>query len=360
MRLLISLTAAALLLLTLGCSEQSTEPAPTEKAGPIGGETPGEITALLETNTPTNLEMAPAGDPNWVAWPPFDVIKNSDVYAVTFLWGQLTNSVLPGMPVTDWSGRLWVNGVAVVQPRRTINFEPGQDSIVMEDEPAMAAWVSETAVDYDGICFLVFLRRDITYIVAPWLTFSTTPIELRFDFHQLVKLDTFLTLPQGNAVAVHARRIWPDRCPGGFLEGRWIKDDNTGASGRIEGLWLNYRGEPEGIITGQFWTNNDGTREYSGWVSGYMLTVIIAEFKGHWWYDDPRMCPLCGSGHGWFRGNFHFAFGDNRGGAMFGEFGDFNAPDPSSLSMPFMGVWREFCPWTPETPGTNNDIGGPN
>jgi hypothetical protein len=360
MRLLLSLSVTALLLLLLGCSEQTTSPAPTENVGPTGGETPSEIMGLLETNTPATLEMAPAGDPNWVAWPPFDLIKNSDVYAVTFLWGQLTNSVIPGMPVTDWSGRLWVNGVAMVQPRRTINFEPGQDSILIEDVPSEAAWVSETSVDFDGISFMVFLRRDITYIVAPWLTFSTTPIELRFDFGQLIKLDTFLVLPQGNAVAVHARQIWPNRCPGGFLEGRWIKDDNSGATGRLEGLWLNYRSEPEGIITGQFWTNGDGTREYSGWVSGYFLTVIIAEFKGHWWFDDPRMCPLCGAGHGWFRGSFVYANGTNRGGSMVGEFGDFNSPSLTSLEMPFIGLWREFCPWTEVNTGTNTDFDGPN
>lgn len=357
MRYLLSISSTALLLLMLGCGEQTTSPSPADTKGPAAGETPSEIVGLLESNTPATLELAPAGDPNWVAWPPFDLIKNSDVYAVTFVWGQLSPSMLPGMPVTDWSGRLWVNGVAVVQPRRTISFDPGQDSILTENDPAMAAWVSQTSVDFDGISFLVFVRRDITYIIAPTLHFETAPIQLEFNFGQVAKLDSFFVLPQGNALAVHTRQIWPARCPGGFTEGKWIKADNTGSNGRIEGLWLNYRGEPEGHIVGTFWTNSDGTREYSGSVSGYYLTYVIAEFKGQWWYDDPRMCPLpwCGTGHGWFRGQFAYADGSNRGGMMFGEFGDLLAPVADPLVMQFTGVWQRSCPWTPENSGATGN-----
>ncbi len=353
MRTLLSLTLGAVLLIALGCSDKDSSPIATTPVGPVTTETPGAVMTLLESNTPAELKTVPSVLADWTAWPPFDVVRNSDVYAVTILWGQLSNSLLPGMPVTDWSGKLWVNGVSVVQARRTINFENGQDSLVTEDIPSEVVWVSQTSVDFDGISFLIFLRRDITYIMAPTLHFETTPLSLEFNFGELIKLDKFYVLPQGNAVAVHSRQIWPDRCPGGFMEGKWIQSDLSGASGRIEGLWLNYRGEPEGVITGTFWTNDDGTREYSGSVSGYFLTYVMAEFKGTWWYDDPRMCPMCGTGHGWFKGTFTFVDGTNKGGFMLAEFGDFVSPVASSLEKPFLGVWRQSCPWTPEITDNN-------
>ena len=354
MRYLLSISVAALLLLIMGCGEQTTSPSPTDTKSPGTGDTPSEIVGLLESNTPESFEMTSTGEPNWVAWPPYDLIKNSDVYAVTFVWGQLSPSMLPGMPVTDWSGRLWVNGVAVVQPRRTIHFDPGQDSILTEDDPAMAAWVSQTSVDFDGISFLVFVRRDIVYIMAPTLHFETPPIKLEFGFGQVAKLDSFYVLPQGNALAVHARQIWPARCPGGFMEGKWIKADNTGSSGRIEGLWLNHCGEPQGYIVGTFWTNSDGTREYSGAVSGYYLTYMIAEFKGRWVYDDPRLCPLpwCGTSHGWFSGRFIYSNGTGLGGVMAGEFGDLLSPAVDPLALQFTGVWQSACPWPTENRGS--------
>jgi hypothetical protein len=334
----------------VSCSEKATNPPLPEPASPSAGEVPADVAEILETNSPIDLAEAGSDEVNWANWPPPEWVRNSDVYAVTFVWGSLVNAVTPGVPVTDWSGKLWVNGVALVHPRRTINFERGQDSLLTDDEPALAAWVSQTGVDFDGISFLVFLRRDVVYIVAPWLTFETEPIRLEFQFDKLVNLDAFYDIGQGRAVALHARKIWPGRCPGGFTEGKWIKTDMGGMSGTIDGLWRNQLGEPIGYILGQFYTNDNGERVYDGYVTGYILDYIICEFKGTWWYDDPRMCPTCGSGHGWFRGRYVYAGGSNRGGMMFGEIGDFRAPVIDQLGMPFSGIWHDFCAWTPKKP----------
>jgi|GEM_PF-789175 len=360
MRTLASLSTTAvmtLLLAMVGCSEKATEPVPSVPPETTADGVPAEIMDVLESNTPDSFDPVAAEDQTWGAWPPVDWLKHSDVYAVTFLWGSLTPSVTPGMPVTDWSGKVWVNGLALVHPRRTIDFEPGQDSLLPDNEPAMAAWVSETSVDFDGISFLVALRNDVEYFAAPWLTFETEVIELRFDFGELVRLDALYSLIDGNSVAVHARRLWPARCPGGFLEGNWIKEDNAGTSGRIEGLWRDYAGEPIGFMIGQFWTTDNGERLFDGWVSGYYLDYIVAEFKGRWWYDDPRMCPLpiCGAGHGWFRGHFQYMTGEARGGMLVGEFGDFNAPTVDQQSLPFVGVWHDFCPWSQADIGSQGD-----
>ena len=209
-------------------------------------------------------------------------------------------------------------------------------------------------MDFDGISFLVFLKRGVVYITPPILTFETAPITLHFDFSELVKLNALYQLEHGNALAVHARKIWPPRCPGGFIEGRWIREDNTGSHGRFEGVWMNYKGEPEGYLNGAFWTNNDGRREFDGWVSGYYTDHIIAELKGTWWYGDPSLCVTCGQGHGWFHGHFVYANGTNRGGKVAGEFGHFLTPTVDQAALPLRGIWHELCPWETEDVGVTN------
>jgi hypothetical protein len=337
-----------------GCSENNNTPAPTTTAEneAVPQEAPTEVLELLEANTPSGLDLTPAEGPLVTTWPSYDEMDNYDVYAVTFIWGQfLGNHLGPVAEPTDWSGDITVNGVVEIHPRMTIDFEPDEDWLIEEEQPSYAAWVSQAAMDFDGISFLIFYDRDIVYIVAPWLTFDAGPALLRWDFAELAKLTAFYTFENGNALAVHSRKIWPDRCTGGFLEGDWIRDDNTGTSGRFEGLWLNYRGEPEGLMNGEFWTNNDGTREFSGWVSGYWTDHIIAEYKGHWRWDDPAMCMLCGQGHGWFRGRFVYADGSEKGGMLMGEFGHIGTPTTDAATLPFKGIWRDCCPWHAVNPG---------
>ncbi len=354
MRIPVTLLTALCLLLAAGCSEKATSPDPIETNQPVPevSEVPGDVMELLEVNTEVALDPVPAApdtpSDGLVApsWPDCDIPENADVYSVTFLWGQFYGSTTPDYTATDWSGELSVNGVAVVHPRLTIDFEPETDSLIPNDIEAMAGWASQTLMDFDGINFLVFLDKDVTYIQAPTLTFSTGPIEISFDFSDLERFAAFYMLDGGNALAVHSRKIWPDRCPGGFLEGEWIRDDNTGSQGRIEGLWIDYKGDPLGLIYGEFWTSNDGSREFSGYVTGYILTYIIAEFKGRWWYDDPRLCPApwCGTGHGWFRGHFVYADGSEKGGNMMGELGHMDALTDAA-TLPYHGVWHDFCPW---------------
>lgn len=350
------ITALCLILAAAGCSDKATNPDPIETNQPVPevSEVPVEVMELLKSNSATALDPVPAApdtpDDGLVtpSWPDSDIPENCDVYSVTFLWGQFFSGPIPdptpSMAATDWSGELSVNGVAVVHPRLTIDFEAATDSLIPNDIEAMAGWASHTFLDFDGINFLVFVDKDITYIQAPTLTFSTVPIEISFDFGDLERFTEFYMLDGGNALAVHSRKIWPARCPGGFLEGKWIRDDITGTQGRLEGLWINYKGEPIGYVNGEFHTNDDGSGEFSGWVSGYYLDYIIAEFKGRWWYDDPRMCPTCGAGHGWFRGHFVYADGSDKGGHMMGELGHMNAWTDAA-TLPYQGVWHDFCPW---------------
>ncbi len=358
MRVPVSFAIIGLLLALAGCSSNNDTPAPTTTIAvePVVSEAPAEILELLEANTAEGLDLTPGNGSRESTWPGYDLTNDCDVYAVTFLWGQFLGYPGPVVEPTDWSGDLSINGVAHIHPRLTIDFEEGEDWLIEEEEPAYAAWVSQAAMDFDGISFLIFVDRTVVYIVAPWLTFEAGPATLRFEFHDLEKFTALYTFDGGNVLAVHSRKVWPDRCSGGYLEGDWIKDDNTGNSGRFEGLWLNYRGEPEGYLNGQFRTNNDGSREFSGWVSGYFTDHIIAEMKGRWWYDDPSMCITCGQGHGWFRGHFAYANGSGKGGMLAGEFGHMATPGIDAATLPFQGVWRDFCPWHPADPGFDDGL----
>ena len=92
---------------------------------------------------------------------------------------------------------------------------------------------------------------------------------------------------------------------------------------------------------GRYWVTEDGHRVLEGSVSGLHTDQVIAELKGTWGYDDPRMCPMCGMGHGFFHGKFEMLH-NGAVGVFGGEFGNWALP-PDDLVMPFKGVWKLNC-----------------
>lgn len=360
MRRLLILMIAGVLAVPMGCSDNATAPDQTvAEPVPETTEIPASASALLDANTVTDLAAIP-GD-NWpredVA--PYEMARNCTVYAVTFVWGSFNaTTTTPDANVTDWSGAAYVNAAGALRVHRTIDFETGEDYVVPVDAatPTKVAWVSKTSTDVDGVSLLMFIRNDISYFAAPWLTFETGPITLQYDLDQLIDLKEFRVLDGGKAVAVLARRIWPERCYGGFMEGKWLQQDLTAGSGRLEGFWLNYRGDTVGIMIGNYWTTDSGERLMDGWVSGYITDQIIAYLKGKWWYDDPRLCPSpwCGTGHGWFTGRFVYADGSNLKGTFSAEFGSFMNTATDVASLPYRGVWFTDCPWPHTDTGTED------
>ena len=134
--------------------------------------------------------------------------------------------------------------------------------------------------------------------------------------------------------------IWTNHCPGGFIDGTWHQDNSNLHEGSFEGLWYERNGEPFGIMTCQYWRNNDGRGEFHGYLSGYITDQIIAEIKGRWYYDDYSLCPMCGSGHGKFHGRFEFM--DRDGWGYFGgTFGWGTSVD--ALELPLEGYWKMHC-----------------
>jgi hypothetical protein len=329
-------------LIGVGCSRQPTAPAPSGSFGPDTPPVPAEVQRLLDLHAvDPDLLLPDVESPG--SHVPTLTDTSYDVYAVTFLWGTFfppTATVAP--PPSDWSGKLSINAEAFIRLHTVIDFEPGQDSVFEEDHPTVAVWRSITENDFDGLSFLIFVKRGIEYFAAPTLLYETAPIRLEFLLERLTQLDLFFPVGPWSGVAVHARELRPNHCPHGLLGGRWIKENNTGSEGHFEGIWADALGRPIGPVAGRFWTTEDGERLLEGVVSGGTTTQVIIYLEGIWAYDDYRMCPLCGGGHGKFIGRFKMADGDG-GGKFGGEFGDWSLP-PDDLIMPFAGRWRFDCP----------------
>jgi hypothetical protein len=357
MRCLVTFLIVGLILSFAGCGNQSTSPALPETTGFERQETPDDVRKLID-----NYALPVDGESyeNELAMLdslPVDLVGNCNVYSVTFLWGDIFNTADIAPDTVDWSGRLSIyNGEGVVHVRFVIDFEAGQDSVLIHDCQDFAAWISKTCVDFDGLSFLVFIKWNNinpASVACPSLVFETEPITLRFSLYQLAWLDAFYRVDNIGAVAVRSRLIWQNVCPGGLIEGTWIKDGSFGDSGYFQGLWLDYKGEVIGLLSGKFWRddNTNFLGKFEGWVSGVITLQIIAELKGYWFYDDYRLCPICGQGHGIFYGKFIDCI-DGSVGRVLGEFGDYSLP-PNDVEMPMHGIWYYYCPWSILDPAIN-------
>lgn len=356
MKQLMVLFFACITLTFLTCSQQSTSPVSTDTSQPVAQEVPEDVEKLLDEN-----DYKEEAFTKQMAYgvrldeSPYDAAGYYDIYTITFLWGHLHNAVTSDISLTDWTGSLSVNGEADVKVVNTIGFEEGQDYLVPVTTPSQVAWVSFTAGDFDGINFLIYVRNDVEYFAPLTLSFATEPFAVTYEFSNLHYFKAYYQIDNINAVAVYARKLYPHHCPRGYMKGKWIRDDNTGAGGRFEGIWYDDRkNEPTGYYVGQFWTTEDGRRLFQGSVSGYITDQIIAYFKGYWFYDDMRLCPQveCGISHGWYYGRFDYPH-VNGGGYMRGEIG---WPDPTSVdaaSIPMRGIWREYCPGVSSAQGSN-------
>lgn len=325
-----------------GCAEEKISPVSSENNTPQTEEIPSDVRTLLDQYTVeeeidiSEIAQLPADFDN-------SMLSDSmyDFYIVAFLWGKLPHTSSPTDLITDWSGSLSVNGPSKVFALLPIDFERNEDSLESEDHPNGEKWASSTQNDFDGILFLVLFDK-LTPTFAPQiLSFDTNPIKLQFDFQQLVYMQAFYRVDSVNSVAVISKKIRPRVCPEGYFAGRWVKADNSHSKGHFEGLWFTHSGDTIGYLSGRFWTNDEGQGILRGWVSGYITDQVIAELNGTWIYDDYRLCPICGMGHGQFKGRLTFLDNDATG-YFRGEFGNYALP-PNDRVMPFRGRWHLDC-----------------
>jgi hypothetical protein len=345
----LSLVPAVLFLLLAGCRDQPGTPVQPRHDATSTADIPTEAQRLLNQYAPPAHGAVSGSDMGLAdAYFPPPNANGYDIYAVTFVWGQLLPRNANTPNVVDWSGALKANGDALIHTRCLINFESGQDSLLPQTDSSEIVWLSKTAVmDLDGISTVLFVKRQTPSPSAVRLTFATGPITLNFSLEQLKQLVAFYPVDSSGGVAVMARQLIFAGCPGGTMRGDWVKDPTNANQGAFSGIWIDRIGVPFGVMAGRFWTDSAGARLFEGTVSGFLTTQVIARIAGKWLYDDPRMCPLCGSGHGQFVGKI--VFNDNGTGEMRGVFGDFTLP-PDQKSMPLVGIWKRNCQYSDGDP----------
>jgi hypothetical protein len=340
------LIIASTALVLAACSNKSTSPTADNNSSPRQSSVPAEVQQTLNHYALPDDGSIPQGNLySTGTTPPLPSDTSYDIYAVTLVWGEMPSPASqPPQPI-DWSGKLTVNAVSIVNLLSTISFEHDQDSILPSPSPSSLYWTSVTNHDFDGVTLLIYMKRGIYYFAAPTLTFTTAPKTLQWDFGQLEHLFAYYPLDSTNTssgVAIFSRKLHPRVCDQGLLSGEWVRDDIGGSSGSLTGLWVGPDGTPLGYFSGTFTTDSTNQRTFQGYLSGYLTTQVIARFSGTWYYDDPRMCPLCGSGHGKFVGRYQYLDG-SASGRMQGEFG--YAGDPADNHLPLHGTWERFCPW---------------
>ena len=332
---------AIFILLNISCSEKQDSLVNSNNNPPETSNVPTEVKSLLDNyavqeevnlsdfmNSPVDFDFSSLTDSTY------------DVYVVTFVWGKLINIGPPPGTPTDWSGSLSVNGPSKVEAISPIAFEHGQDSLIHDNDDFAEYWASTTQNDFDGMVFVVLYNKDAQTLVPQMLTFNTPPKTLQFDFDQLIHLYAYYQVDQFNSVAVFAHRIRLHFCHEGYFAGHWNKFSSSADSGTFAGHWFADNGDTVGVVNGHYWSEENGARLLAGHISGLYTDQIIAELHGIWYYDDYRMCPMCGAGHGQFKGVM--VTNDGEHGFFHGEFGNYALP-PDDLIMPFHGRWHLGC-----------------
>jgi len=338
MRIILLSVVALLLVFAIGCSDHQSSPVSSNQSNPTPQEMPLGVQALVEHNMAGSDGSWPTAmsDPSIIV--PDSMDTNFQVYLMTFLWGNLDSSGNTTLP-TDWSGTLRFTGTGILAPINTISFERGQDSLLPRTSPVAFAWASKTLRDFDGVNVLLFMKRNSPLAVVPQVMFNTTPISVTFDTGQLSDLNVFYRIDDNNMLAVHSHRLFRPFCPHGVINGLWTRSDTSDFTGTVKAKWLNANGNQIGVLDGMFWKNANNVPQFKGQI----ITTSSEPYgtvSGFWLYDDPRMCAMCGEGHGRFTGRINGPNG-NLIGMLAGQFGDPTIPTPKAL--PMSGVWRLDC-----------------
>ena len=339
--------AIAVVIMLGGCSEEPVSTIPSESFDVSARVITPDVQRLfdqyaLDMNAQSNSEPSRSNGFN------ADVSNSPyDAYVVTFIWGSLRNVATPSetLPLTDWSGSLTVNADGEISVTKPIAFEAGQDYLIptFRYDPKVVGWVSLTSGDFDGVSFIIYLRRATPAASATAITFGTTPFTLRLTAEQMAWFAAYYQISNTSGIAVLSQKLPPIiTCPSGLMVGHWVKANVTGDHGTFNGLWMKSNGDTTGVFSGMFWTENDGRRLFSGNVSGVITTQIIAYLEGKWYYEDPRMCPLCGAGFGRFSGHFRYPGHNDNDGILQGQFGSLTLP-PDQLDLPLTGTWTVLC-----------------
>jgi hypothetical protein len=322
-------------LFIVGCGEESKPPTSAVNEPPVQ-TIPSELASAMTTK----LDELSGAEGIDVRNPPQIYDSNFDYYALVIVWGTLRPTNILGGPIIDWSGNMNFNGVGDINPVHPIDFEPETDAIIADSLPGFVEWTSTTLLESDGIAGIVRHDRRVVYIVSPRLQFSTAPFAVELQLDQLERFSGIFPVDNMNAVAVMAHRIHRNVCARGGFRGVWTRDDISGLSGSMHGIWFNANGDSVGRYSGKYWVAESGDYLFEGAISALVTDDVKGHFRGTWSFDDYRMCPApeCGTSHGQFRGKLTYLSSGSIG-EISGEFGDYSG----NTAMPMHGDWRLFC-----------------
>ncbi|MCM2272377.1 MAG: hypothetical protein NDJ18_07480 [candidate division Zixibacteria bacterium] len=339
---LISLIITGAFLVLAGCGDSPTDPT-AANSSPISNELPTAALDLVrvygaQDDGTMTIESADLAGRDLAA---LLADTSFDVYAVTLIWGSLHLADLP-VPTTvtiDWSGGASVNGVGKMGVVQTLSFEPGQDSLVETNDPVSIAWHSVTTNDLDALICYVAMKRGIVYVVPPMFGVRTLPVSFEVPVETLTRFQAFYPVGNMAGMAIHARKLRPNICPEGTIEGEWVRSDSSDMQGRFSGKWLTADARHIGYVRGRFWVDN-ASNLFEGELTN-LADSVIGHVKGRWSYMDPAMCPLCGTRFGIFAGEI-IDLDRNPIGGLKGEFGRLDlTTSPRVLAL--RGHWRMNC-----------------
>lgn len=249
-----------------------------------------------------------------------------DIYFIRLSWGMLEWDS-SATNVTDWKGSASVTKGTLAILRK-IRFENGTDYIIKpRPDRQNFEWESKTLYHFDGLLIAVIDNDTTNNGIEGQLSITVGSYSNTFSFSELDSMDMIEDIDAtGNQVAVfsHKKQVTP--FAGGFLEGRWVRDNQKG--GRFWGRWFHSTGLRAGYLKGIWGTNSLGRQVFFGkyiTLSGRFQGLL----KGEWGHDDTDEL-------GWFNGKWFNESRTNIGSLK----GRFKARNDDSNKGFFRGRWN--------------------
>lgn len=269
-----------------------------------------EVADIMSTDAKTTSALASA------------TVKS---YMVRLTWGKLEGDA-SATEVVDWSGYAEVNKGALAV-LKTIRFERGDHLNLPRENRQRLEFTSQTQTAFDGILIAIIDNDSTATDVEGTFTFAAGSYSRVFTFAELDSFDLVEPVGgNGDAVSIVSRVREVTPFAGGFLAGRWIRDNRYG--GFFRGRWINSLGTNAGHLRGIWGVNRNGEQvffgkyislngAFGGLLRGTWEFVRGEEggiFKGRW-YDRSRnesgilgghfRLGQPGDGRGYFQGRWH-------------------------------------------------------
>ena len=346
MKKLIFFVVVSLVLFLAGCSEKSTSPKIDTESTYSEYYLDFDLQSLADSALV--LEEEPLYNPPVQnSDPTLLPVGQYDRYCVEIIWGCLDNTSHVQPEEMNWSGALLAGFEGAIFPASLIDFEEGQDSLLMVNTVNMVPWVSKTNGDFDGIVFDVYYCTNVSYFAAPQLYFKTLAYEHSWYVEELDGLEEVYQVDNDHQVSIKAKKVSDGDCPEGRLAGKWIhKDRNTGF---FYGKWMTEFCSVTGYLFGKFWTEDNGDRLFKGYWLG-LSRCLQGYFDGKWEYSEDPAVSVASYCYpkGYFKGRFTDR-NSNYIGHLEGKFGlplnaDISPQQGCYQPSAFIGTWWVDCP----------------